>query len=101
MTNYYFKLVANSTELDTFDDEQVLVSNNATGLFDIDKLPSDFTRELTLPASKRNNDFFKHAYDIDINTPYLFQESEKVECYIDISGYLLVQGYLQLNNINV
>ena len=58
MTNYYFKIVANDVELDTFADEAVLVSNNATGLFDIDKLPSDFTRELTLPGSKRNNDFF-------------------------------------------
>jgi hypothetical protein len=101
MTNYYFNVIANGVQLDTFDDEQVLVSNNATGLFDIDKLPSDFTRELTLPGSKRNNDFFKHAYDIDINAPFLFQESQKVECYIDISGYLLVQGYLQLNRINV
>lgn len=101
MTNYFFRLVANGVELDTFDDEEVLVSNNATGLFDIDKLPSDFTRQITLPGSKRNNDFFKHAYDIDIEQPYLFQESDKVECYIDISGYLLVQGYLQLNAINV
>ena len=101
MTNYYFKVVANNVELDTFADEEVLVSNNATGLFDIDKLPSDFTRELTLPASKRNNDFFSHAYDIDIVQPYLFQQSERVECYIDISGYLLVQGYLQLNKVNV
>lgn len=101
MTNYYFKIVANSVELDTFDDEEVLVSNNATGLFDIDKLPSDFTRELTLPGSKRNNDFFKHAYDIDIDAPFLFQENERIDCYIDISGYLLVQGYLQLNRINI
>lgn len=101
MTNYYFNIVANDVQLDTFDDEAVLVSNNATGLFDIDKLPSDFTRELTLPGSKRNNDFFKHAYDIDIEQPYLFQQSDRVDCYIDIGGYLLVQGYLQLNKVNV
>jgi len=101
MTNYFFRVIANDIELDTFQDEQVTVSNNSTGLFDIDKLPSDFTRELTLPGSTKNNAFFQHAYDIDIDTPFLFQESQKVECYIDISGYLLVQGYLQLNSINV
>jgi hypothetical protein len=101
MTNYFFKVVANGIELDTFTDEQVLVSNNSTGLFDIDKLPADFTRQLTIPGSKKNNSFFQHAYDIDIDTPFLFQESEKVACYIDISGYLVVQGYLQLNKINV
>lgn len=101
MTNYFFRIIANDVELDTFQDEEVLVSNNSTGLFDIDKLPSDFTRQLTIPGSKRNNSFFQHAYDIDIDTPFLFQESQKVECYIEISGYLLVQGYLQLNGINV
>ena len=101
MTNYFFRVIANDIELDTFQDEEVTVSNNSTGLFDIDKLPSDFTRELTLPGSTKNNAFFQHAYDIDIDTPYLFQESQKVECYIDISGYLLVQGYLQLNSVNV
>lgn len=101
MTNYFFRVIANGTELDTFNDEAVTVSNNSTGLFDIDKLPSDFTRQLTLPGSNKNNSFFQHSYDIDIDTPYLFQESQKVECYIDISGYLLVQGYLQLNSINV
>jgi len=101
MTNYFFRVIANDIELDTFQDEEVTISNNSTGLFDIDKLPSDFTRELTLPGSTKNNAFFQHAYDIDIDTPFLFQESQKVECYIDISGYLLVQGYLQLNSINV
>ena len=99
MTNYFFRIFVNGVELDTFYDEEILVSNNATGLFDIDKLPSDFTREISIPGSKKNNTFFAHAYDIDIDTPFLFQQSDKVECYIDVSGYLLVQGYLQLNDI--
>jgi hypothetical protein len=101
MTNYQFSVWANGVELDLFDDEQVLVSNNVTGLFDIDKLPSDFTRDIVIPGSKINNNFFQHAYNIDVDFPYLFQESEKVECYIEISGYLLTQGYLQLNSINM
>jgi len=101
MTNYQFSIYANGVELDLFDDEVVSVSNNVTGLFDIDKLPSDFTRDITIPGSKINNAFFQHAYDIDIEFPFLFQESDKVECYIDVSGYLLTQGYLQLNKINL
>ena len=32
MTNYFFRVIANGVELDTFKDEEVLVSNNATGL---------------------------------------------------------------------
>lgn len=101
MTNYQFSVWANGVELDLFQDEEVLVSNNTTGLFDIDKLPSDFTRDISIPGSKRNNAFFQHAYNIDVDFPFLFQEGQKVECYIDISGYLLTQGYLQLNKINL
>lgn len=101
MTNYQFSVYANGIELDLFGDEVVSVSNNVTGLFDIDTLPSDFTRDITIPGSRINNAFFQHAYDIDVDYPFLFQETAKVECYIDISGYLLTQGYLQLNKINM
>lgn len=101
MTNYQFSVWANGIELDLFDDEVVTVSNNVTGLFDIDKLPSDFTRDITIPGSRKNNAFFQQNYDIDVDFPFLFSEGQKVECYIDISGYLLTQGYLQLNKINL
>lgn len=99
MTNYYTKLYAQNQLLDQFDDEVINVSNNSTGLFDIDKLPSDFTRQLSLPGTKKNNSFFFHYYNIDVDNPFLFSEEEKVECYLDVSGYLLVQGYLQLNDV--
>ena len=32
---FTFRLVANDTQLDTFDDEDILLSNTVTGLFDI------------------------------------------------------------------
>lgn len=101
MKNYRTELFANGQRLDLFDDEVVKVSNNTTGLFDIDKLPSDFTRSITLPASKINNAFFQHYYDIDVTAPFFFVQNQKVNCYLDISGYLLVQGYLRLNKVNV
>lgn len=101
MTNYTTRLYANNQELDLFDDEVIKISNNVTGLFDIDKLPGDFTRQLTIPGTRKNNAFFQHYYSIDVETPFLFTQDQKVECYLDISGYLLVQGYIQLNNVNV
>ena len=99
MTNYYTKLYANNQLIDQFDDEIITVSNNSTGLFDIDKLPSDFTRQISLPGTKKNNAFFYHYYNIDVDNPFLFNEDEKVECYLDVAGYFLVQGYLQLNDV--
>ena len=98
---FTFRLVANGTQLDLFDDEDILLSNNVTGLFDIGVLPSDFTRQITLPGTKVNNAFFEHVYDISIDSPFLFATNIKVPAYFDFDSVYLSQGYLQLNKVNV
>ena len=99
--SFNFRLVANGTQLDTFTDEIIKVSNNVTGLFDVGLLPSDFTRQITLPGSKTNNAFFEHVYDISVQSPFLFATNVKVPCHIDYDGIYVSQGYLQLNKVNV
>ena len=98
---FTFRLVANGTELDLFEDEDIKLSNNITGLFDIGALPSDFTRQITLPGTKVNNAFFEHVYDISIDSPFLFATNIKVPAYFDFDSIYLSQGYLQLNKVNV
>ena len=98
---FTFRLVANGTELDIFEDEDIKISNNVTGLFDIGVLPSDFTRQITLPGTKKNNAFFEHVYDISIDSPFLFATNVKVPAYFDFDSVYLSQGYLQLNKVNV
>ena len=96
-----YKLVASGSILDLFDDEDILVSDNITGLFDIGTLPVDFSRTITLPATKHNNAFFEHVYDISIDTPYLFSTNTKVDAFLDFDGIYLVSGYIQLNKVNL
>ena len=98
---FTFRLVANGTELDLFEDEDIKLSNNVTGLFDIGQLPSDFTRQITLPGTKTNNAFFEHVYDISIDSPFLFATNIKVPAYFDFDSIYLSDGYLQLNKVNV
>ena len=98
---FLFRLVANETQLDLFEDEDYLVSNNATGLFDVGVLPSDYTRQITLPGTKINNAFFEHCYDISITSPFLFSTNTKVPAYFDFGGLYVSNGYLQLNKVNV
>ena len=102
---FNFRLMASGSEgyqqLDTFQDEEILVSNNVTGLFDLGVLPSDFTRQITIPGTKVNNAFFQHVYDIAIENPYLFRTNVKVPAYFDFDGIYVSQGYLQLNKVNV
>ena len=96
-----FQLVANDIILDLFQDEDILLSDNITGLFDLGIIPADFTRQITLPGSKKNNDFFEHVYDISVQSPDTFATNIKVPCYLDFNGVYLAQGYLQLNKVNV
>jgi hypothetical protein len=96
-----FQLVANGTILDLFKDEDILLSDNVTGLFDLGIIPADFTRQITLPGSKKNNAFFEHVYDISIESPDTFATNIKVPAYLDFGGIYLSQGYLQLNKVNV
>ena len=102
---FNFRLMASGSEgyvqLDTFSDEEILVSNNVTGLFDLGVLPSDFTRQITIPGTKVNNNFFQHVYDIAVENPYLFATNVKVPAYFDFDGIYISQGYLQLNQVNV
>jgi hypothetical protein len=101
---FQFRLLAGSdpaTQLDLFKDEDIKLSNNVTGIFDIGVLPADFTRTLTLPGTKVNNAFFEHVYDISIDNPFLFATNIKVPCYFDFGGFYLSNGYLQLNKVNI
>jgi hypothetical protein len=96
-----FQLVANGVILDLFKDEEILLSDNVTGLFDLGIIPADFTRQITLPGTKKNNAFFEHVYDISIVNPDIFATNVKVPAYLDFGGIYLSQGYLQLNKVNV
>ena len=96
-----FKLIARGVQLDLFQDETIHLSNNVTGLFDLGKLPSDFTRQISLPGTRKNNDFFQHVYDISIDEPFLFKTNTKVIAQFDFDGFYVSQGYLQLERVNI
>ena len=98
---FIFKLVANGEILDLFADEEIKLSDNVTGLFDLGIIPSDFTRQISLPGTKKNNAFFEHVYDISVQSPDTFATNIKVPCYLDFDGIYLSQGYLQLNKVSV
>jgi hypothetical protein len=100
-----YKLVVNyipysgSIIMDTYKDEDLLLSNNLTEITEVDQIPYSLTRTFQLPGSNKNNAFFQHAYDISIEEPYLFASNAKVPCYVDFGGLVVVDGYLQLNKI--
>ena len=99
---YKYQLVAgDNVILDTFADESIKVSNNITQLFDIGSVPGTFTRTITLPGTKKNNQFFEQYYDISVYSPDTFNANQKVAAYLDFGAAFLANGYLQLTKVNV
>ena len=89
------------TILDQFSDEDIKVSNNILDLFDLGEIPGTYTQQITLPGTKLNNAFFEQYFDISVWEPDLFNTNQKVEAYLDFDSFYLVNGYLQLNKVNV
>ena len=89
------------TILDQFGDETIKISNNVLDLFDLGEIPGTYTQTLTLPGTKLNNAFFEQYYDISVYEPDIFNTNQVVEAYLDFDGFYLVNGYIQLNKVNV
>ena len=100
---FTFRLLAGDPyqQLDLFQDEDIQLSNNVTGLFDIGLQPADFTRQITIPGTKVNDAFFEHYYDISIQNPFLFSTSNKVPAFFEFDSVYLSNGYIQLNKVNI
>ena len=93
--------LATQTILDTFKDEDIKVSTNILELFDLGEIPGTFTRTITLPGTKINNQFFEHYYDISVYEPDLFNTNQIVNAYIDFDSFYIANGYLQLKKVNI
>lgn len=52
--------------IDLFKDEQVSFNQSIQNIKDPAKIFTEFTQTFTIPASKSNNQIFKHYYNFDI-----------------------------------
>ena len=52
--------------VDTFKDEDVNITLNVQNIQDISKVYADYTQNFSVPASRVNNDLFKHYYNADV-----------------------------------
>ncbi len=53
--------------VDTFKDEDVNITLNVQNIQDISKVYADYTQNFSVPASRVNNDLFKHYYNADVS----------------------------------
>ena len=86
--------------LDLYSDIPIKINKSFAELQDIGKRNSDFSVNLTLPGSKKNNRFFETFYNVDMNLVF-FDVTKRVPCDVLIEDQTYFRGYLKLNKINV
>jgi hypothetical protein len=88
-----------SEKLDLFKDEDVNITLSIQNVKDISKLFTDFTQNFSVPASRNNNDIFKHYYNSDITGG--FSASQRQDAIIYLNKEVFREGSIELNGVNM
>lgn len=88
-----------SEKLDLFKDEDVNITLSIQNVRDISKLFTDFTQNFSIPASRNNNDIFKHYYNSDVSGG--FSASQRQDAIIYLNKEVFREGSIELNGVNM
>lgn len=81
--------------LDVFGNENVSLTFQVDEIRNLKNKNASYSKSFNLPATKRNNDFFEHYYDLD-RYDYSFNayKSARVELLVD--GIVILEGFMKL-----
>ena len=88
-----------SERIDTFKDEDVNITLSVQNVKDISRLFTDFTQNFQVPASRQNNDVFKHYYNADISGG--FDASLRQDATIFLNKELFREGSIELMSVDM
>jgi hypothetical protein len=86
-------------KLDLFDDENISLTAKLNDIEKLSNVFTDFSDSFTVPASKNNNELFKHYYDFDIDNT--FNANIRVPAYIEIDTIPFRYGTIQLEAVKL
>lgn len=93
------EIYVGSERLDTFKDEDVNINLSLQNVKDISKLFTDYTQNFQVPASKTNNNVFKHYYNADISGG--FDASLRQDATIFVNKELFREGSIELLSVDM
>mgnify|MGYP006088622997 CR=1 FL=1 len=88
-----------SQRIDTFKDEDVNINLSLQNVKDISKLFIDYTQNFQVPASRQNNDAFKHYYNADISGG--FDASLRQDATLYLNKELFREGSIELMSVDM
>ena len=95
--------------LDLFDNVPLPINKSIIDIQNIAERKSDFSKTITLPGTSNNNDIFSNIFNLARSTENTntynfapdFNPNLKADAILYKNGIAMIQGYLQLTNINV
>ena len=85
-------------ELDTFGNENINLTLQVDDVRDIENKQASFSKDFNLPATKNNNKFFEHYYNVDRYTTN-FNAYKNVKAFLYSDDVLVLEGFLKLLNV--
>lgn len=85
--------------VDLYQDETISITETIQNVRDVGKVFTDFTKDFNLPASKTNNQIFKHYYNFDILNG--FDARKRVDATIELNLIPYKKGKLKLEGVNI
>jgi hypothetical protein len=96
-SNYNIERIA--IPIDLFDDEEIKLTSSIQNINDISKIFTDYTQSFTIPASKKNNETFRHWYENEIDNG--FNQLIRYDGFIEIDNEIFRVGKWQLESASV
>ena len=86
-----------AVDLDLFEDEKIALTLNVDDIRTVSDKIGSYSKDFDLPATKKNNKFFKSIHNIEVTSEYNAYRSTRAELYEDSA--LIYSGRLFLDEL--
>lgn len=92
-------IVPTAKRIDLFDDETIQVTSTIQNINDIGKVFTDYSQSFNVPASKNNNEIFRHWYENANDNG--FNQNVRYDGYIEIDTQIFRIGRWQIESAEI
>lgn len=97
------EIILSAGTIDLFGNDSLSLNYSVYDVRDITKRNTTYSKTLTIPGTKTNNDIFGSIFEISVDSSGTrhFQPNKKERCQILADTIPVMDGYLQLKKINI
>jgi hypothetical protein len=85
--------------IDLFNDEVITLNSSIQNINDLSRVFTDYSQSFTVPASKKNNETFRHWYENEVDNG--FNQLIRYDGFIEIDNEIFRVGKWQLESASV